>query len=100
MTLGILVTTDRHRDDIVGITEAAVRRGHRVIIFFMDKGCRLIKDAEIIRLCSYGSVSMSICDLNRRQMGITDTDVPAGIACGSQYDNAVMNRESDKVIVF
>ncbi len=100
MTLGILVTTDRHRDDIIGITEAAVRRGHRVVIFFMDKGCRLIKDAEIIRLCSYGSVSMSICDLNRKQMGIADMDVPAGIACGSQYDNAVMNRESDKVIVF
>jgi hypothetical protein len=100
MTIGILVTTDRHRDDIIGITEAAIRRGHRVIIFFMDKGCWLIKDAEITGLCSSGSVSMSICDLNRRQIGIADVDVPAGIVCGSQYDNAVMNRESDKVIVF
>jgi len=100
MTLGILVTTDRHRDDIIGITEAAMRRGHRVIIFFMDKGRWLIKDAKIIELFGSGSVSMSICDLNRRQIGIADTDVSAGIVCGSQYDNAVMNMESDKMIVF
>lgn len=100
MTLGILVTTDKYKDDIVGITEAAVCRGHRVIIFFMDEGCRLITDSRIISLNGRDSVSMSLCDFNRRKMGLLDRDIPEGIICGSQYDNAVMNRESDKVIVF
>ncbi|WP_333655215.1 hypothetical protein [Dissulfurispira sp.] len=100
MTLGILVTTDKYRDDVVGITEAAVGRGHRVVLFFMDKGCRLITDSRIVSLKDRDGVSMSLCDFNRKKMGISDEEVPEGIICGSQYDNAVMNRESDKVIVF
>lgn len=100
MTLGILVTTDKYRDDVVGITEAAVGRGHRVVLFFMDEGCRLITDSRIISLKDRDGVSMSLCDFNRKKMGISDEEVPEGIICGSQYDNAVMNRESDKVIVF
>jgi predicted peroxiredoxin len=100
MTLGILVTTDKYRDDVVGITEAAVGRGHRVVLFFMDEGCRLITDSRIVSLKDRDGVSMSLCDFNRKKMGISDEEVPEGIICGSQYDNAVMNRESDKVIVF
>ncbi|MEW6738888.1 MAG: hypothetical protein ACOYU2_08265 [Nitrospirota bacterium] len=99
MTLGILVTTDKYRDDVVGITEAAVGRGHRVVLFFMDEGCRLITDSRIVSLKDRDGVSMSLCDFNRKKMGISDEEVPEGIICGSQYDNAVMNRESDKVIV-
>ncbi len=34
MTLGILVTTDKYKDDIVGIAEAAVERGHRIYYLF------------------------------------------------------------------
>lgn len=100
MTLGILVTTDKYRNDVVGITEAAVGRGHRVVLFFMDEGCRLITDSRIVSLKDRDGVSMSLCDFNRKKMGISDKEVPEGIICGSQYDNAVMNRESDKVIVF
>lgn len=100
MTLGILVTTDKYRDDVVGITEAAVGRGHRVIMFFMDEGCQLITDSRIISFKDRDGVSMSLCDFKRKKMGISDEEVPEGIICGSQYDNAVMNRESDKVIVF
>jgi predicted peroxiredoxin len=100
MTIGMLITTDKYRDDIVGITEAAVGRGHRVIIFFMDEGCRLVADKKIASLKENGGVSMSLCDYNRKKMGLLDKDIPEGITCGSQYDNAVMNRESDKVIVF
>jgi predicted peroxiredoxin len=100
MTIGMLITTEKYRDDIVGITEAAVSRGHRVVLFFMDEGCRLITDSRIVSLKDRDGVSMSLCDYNRKKMGLLDKDIPEGIACGSQYDNAVMNRESDKVIVF
>jgi predicted peroxiredoxin len=100
MTIGMLITTEKYRDDIVGITEAAVGRGHRVVLFFMDEGCRLITDSRIVSLKDRDGVSMSLCDYNRKKMGLLDKDIPEGIACGSQYDNAVMNMESDKVIVF
>ena len=43
---------------------------------------------------------MSMCDYNRNKMGIVKEEVPEGVACGSQYDNAAMNRDADKVIAF
>ncbi len=100
MTLGILVTTDKFKEEIIGITKTAVKKGHRVIIFFMDEGCKLIMDKSIISLKNMHNITMSICDYNRKKMGILDKDIPENIRCGSQYDNALMNRESDKVIVF
>ncbi len=98
MTLGILVTNSKYRDDIAGLTESAIKRGHKVILFFMDDGCHLVTDKDIISLKGRSGVTMSLCDYNRKKMGLKD--IPDGIICGSQYDNAVMNRESDKVIVF
>lgn len=100
MTLGILVTTDKFREEIIGISKTAIRKGHRVIIFFMDEGCNLMMDKSIISLKDIHNITMSICDYNRKKMGILDKDIPKDIICGSQYDNALMNRESDRVIVF
>ncbi|MDI6801826.1 MAG: hypothetical protein QMD01_07245 [Thermodesulfovibrionales bacterium] len=100
MKLGILVTTDKYRDDIIGLTEAVLKRGHAVIIFFMDEGCRLAIDKDIVALKDRTGVSMSLCDLNRGKIGIAKQDIREDIICGSQYDNALMNREADKVIVF
>lgn len=97
MTLGILVNTDKNKEAIIGTTKASIKRGHRVILFFMDEGCNLLKDGEITALRNIEGVSISICDFNRKKIGIKD--IPKGILCGSQYDNAVMNRESDKVII-
>jgi predicted peroxiredoxin len=99
MTLGILVTADKYMEDVAGITEAAVRRGHRVILFFMDKGCLLVKDKKIATLIKMHGVTISLCDFNRKKMEISDSEIPDDITCGSQYDNALMNKESDKVIV-
>lgn len=100
MTLGMLVNTDKHADDIIAITKIAVERGHSVIIFLMDEGCRLATDRRISSLLDMKGVKMSLCDLNRAQMDISKEEIPEGITCGSQYDNAVMNRDADKVIVF
>jgi hypothetical protein len=97
--LGILINTNRHKEAIIGITNEAIKRGHQVILFFMDEGCLLLMDKEILSLRKLDDVSMSVCDLNRRKIGIKDEEILVGIRCGSQYDNAVMNKEADKVIV-
>lgn len=100
MTIGILVTTDKYRDDIIGLTEASIKRGHRVILFFMDEGCHLVKDDKISALTKMRDITISLCDFNRKKIGILDNEISNEITCGSQYDNAVMNKESDRVIVF
>ena len=100
MKLGILITTDKHRDDIVGITKAAVAKGHEVTIFNMDDGTKLLGDSAFQSLCSTKGVSMSFCDHSAKRAQIATEGIPGDIVCGSQFDNANMNHDSDKVIVF
>jgi predicted peroxiredoxin len=99
MKLGILVNTDRHAEDITGLTGAAVAKGHKVIIFFMDEGVRLLGNSSVTRLCSSPDVQMSYCDYSVKKIDISSDGCPEEILCGSQYDNATMQHEADRVIV-
>lgn len=97
MKLGILVNTDRNLKHILGITEAALRKGHEVSIFVMDDGVRLLRDERFTALCK--RVSMSFCDHSTHMLNVSKEGIPEDIICGSQYNNAVMAHDSDKVLV-
>lgn len=99
MKLGILVNTDRHAKSVVGITKAALAKGHEVTLFMMDGGNYLLSDAGVAGLCKEAGVTMSFCGHSAEKLGISKEGVPAEISCGSQFDNANMNSESDRVIV-
>lgn len=99
MKLGILVNTDKHLDDIKGIAEAAVAKGHEVNIFAMDAGTKLIGQEAYTGLCKVPGVKMSFCDQSSGDYNVSKDLAPEEITCGSQYDNAIMNSECDKVIV-
>jgi len=99
MKLGILVNTDRHAGHLSGITAAAVSLGHEVTIFIMDEGVKLLDDPSIAGLSSMRGVSMTFCDMSTRRYSIMKDKLPGVITSGSQYHNAVMNHESDRVIV-
>lgn len=100
MTLGILVTRDEYKEDIVGLAKAALSNGHKVIIFMMDEGCLLSTDSEFTSLKDINGVTMTLCDFSLKRHGLSEENVPEGITRGSQYNNAVMNHDSDKVVVF
>jgi len=99
MKLGILVNTDRHLDDVVGITKAAVSKGHEVILFAMDDGTRLLEKPDYTDLSRLQGVTMSFCDHSAQKIGVKTDGVPEAIVCGSQYNNAAMDHDADKVIV-
>ncbi|GAB4537969.1 MAG: hypothetical protein Fur0020_06740 [Thermodesulfovibrionia bacterium] len=99
MKLGILVNTDRHAKDLIGITKAAVSKGHEVVIFIMDAGEYLLNNKDVTALCNEQGVRMAYCDHNAQQLGISKEGIPDRITCGSQFDNATMNHEADRVIV-
>ena len=63
MKLGILVNTDRHLRDIVGLTTAAVAGGHEVVLFAMDAGTRLLGDPSYTELCRLPGVALGGIDL-------------------------------------
>ncbi|GBE05404.1 MAG TPA: hypothetical protein ENG95_03850 [Nitrospirae bacterium] len=99
MKLGILVNSDRHADDIVGITKAAVSKGHEVSLFMMDTGVNLLGNASVTGLCKEKGASMSFCDHSAGKLEVSKDGIPSEVVCGSQFDNATMNAEVDKVIV-
>ncbi len=99
MKLGIFVNTNRHLADVVGLVKAAVAKGHQVVLFNMDDGTKLLGAAEFKELCGMQGVSMSFCDHSAKQLGVATEGLPQEIVCGSQYNNAVMVHDADRVIV-
>ncbi len=99
MRLGILVNTDRHSNHLVGLTKAALDRGHEVNIFLMDTGTKLLDDPAVRELALLQGVKMSFCSLSAKKIGIACEGIPSEIVAGSQMNNAFMNHYSDKVIV-
>lgn len=99
MKLGILVNTDKCLEDVVGLTKEALSRGHEVSIFAMDAGTRFLENTEYSDLCRFNSVQMAFCAHSAEKENVETEAVPAEIASGSQYENAVMNNESDVVVV-
>jgi predicted peroxiredoxin len=99
MKLGILVNTDKHLSDIIGLTKAALELGHDITVFTMDAGTRLFKHPEYSELCRLSGVKMSFCDHNAKMFDAQTGGIPEEIVCGSQFDNAAMMHECDKVII-
>ncbi len=99
MVLGILVSTDRHPDDVIGLARAALSRGHRVIIFVMDTGTRILSLPSFSGLSASEGVTTGFCDYNAKALNIPADHLPPTMSRGSQYDNAVMVNTADRVIV-
>jgi len=99
MKLGILVNTDKHFDDVIGLSQAAIANGHEVVIFTMDDGCKFLSNPAYAELCKLPGVHMSFCDHNARALKIQTAELSEEMVCGSQYENAVMVHNSDKLIV-
>lgn len=99
MKLGILTNTNKHLDHIVGITKAASNKGHEVIIFAMDEGTELAGSIDFKGLCKLDNVTISLCRHSAEEHNVNTDNISKEIVCGSQFNNAIMNNEADKVIV-
>ena len=99
MTLGLLVTRDDCKEDVVGLATAAAEKSHTVMIFMMDDGVRLCEDRDVRRLEDVPGIVFSLCALNMDERAISKEGIPGGIEIGSQYQNAQMVHNSDRVIV-
>lgn len=99
MKLGIFVNTNRHLADVTGLVKAALAKGHEVIMFNMDDGTKLLGTPEFKELCKTKGVTMSFCDHSAKGLGVGTEGLPAEIVCGSQFNNATMVHDADRIIV-
>lgn len=99
MKLGILVNTNDHLSAITGVTRAAVDKGHQVTIFSMDEGTRLLESLDYTSLAELQGVSMSYCEHSALELTVNTDGLTDSIERSSQYSNAAMNHNADKVLV-
>lgn len=99
MKLGILTNSNKHLSHLVGITKAACNKGHEVLIFAMDEGTELTGSESFRDLCKLDNVTISICRHSAEERDVNTDEISSEIVCGSQFNNAMMNNEADKVIV-
>jgi len=99
MKLGIFVNTNKNLEAVQGITRAALAKGHSVSIFNMDEGTKLVGTPAFSELSKTKGVSVSFCDHSAKHMGVATDGLSKEIVSGSQYNNAVMLHEVDRVIV-
>jgi len=99
MKLGILVNTDKHLAEVTGITRAASEKDHEVIIFAMDDGTRFLEEAAYTALAELPKVTISYCDHSAQDLAVKTDSLTNAIERSSQYNNATMIHNADKVIV-
>jgi len=97
--LGILVNTDRHLKHILGISGAALARGHEVLVFVMDSGAQLLRDPGLQKLAERPGLTLSLCDHSAKRQGVDVDSLPPKVVRGSQLNNAMLNHQADRVIV-
>lgn len=99
MKLGILISCDKHSQQIIALVSAAVRANVDISIFCMDTGTLLMLQPEFTHLCRMDGVSMGLCRHSAETFGVNTRLLPKDIVCGSQFNNAIMNHEADKMLV-
>jgi len=99
MKLGILVNTDKHLEHLLGISKAAIAKNHETSIFVMDEGTRLLETDLFVALAKLPSVSVTLCEHSANSYGINTKNLSEDISCASQFNNAMMNHDADRMIV-
>lgn len=98
MKLGILINTANHKKELVEIARAAIAKSHAVTLFFMDDGVLLMRQPDVAALVSIDNLDVRYCDYSMMMHNVERSEVPAEFEAGSQVDNLMMIRESDRVI--
>ena len=97
--LGILVSSNKHLDYIINLTEAAHVKGKEVEIFFTGQGVLLTQLADFKRLV--GKAKMSLCDVSFRALGLKGEVPGFGFKdFATQAKNAEIIKNSDRYLVF
>ena len=80
MKLGIINNTNKNLDHLIGLTRAAVKQGHEVVIFAMDDGTELVESKRFKVLCRLDNVIISLCRHSAEEHKVKIDDIPKEFA--------------------
>jgi sulfur relay (sulfurtransferase) complex TusBCD TusD component (DsrE family) len=99
MKLAILLTSGVESEDartVRKLTEAALKLGHQVGIFFMDDGVFLLDSMKDLAGAGAGA-ELVVCAHNCYEWGVGKVE---GVLFGGQNDWAEMVHDAERVVVF
>ena len=98
MKLGLVASDERAGPHLLGLARAAVAQGWPCRCFLTDSGVRLLRDASLLAMMRDGSVGVDVCEHAWSALGLGSA--PEGVKLRSQFQNAELARDCDRVIVF
>jgi len=101
-SLGIVVTTEKHLDHIVGLTKAAKDAGKEVRVFFTSSAVKLCLTEEAQELVKAGADDVALCRVTYEFLELDKqygTEIN-GMTLGSQDENAENVDIVDRYVVF
>ncbi len=97
MRIGLVATHDSALAHLEGLAAAAAARGWACRCFLTDTGVRLAASPRLQALAKSGAVRVDVCEHSWHQYA--GEGAPEGATLGSQFQNAELVRECDRVIV-
>jgi hypothetical protein len=98
MQFGVVVTTEELGGYAAKLLSAAIARGWECRCFLTDTGVRLLANDTFRQLVQSGRLRASVCEVSWERLG--GGPAPEWAPMGSQYQNAELTHNCDKVIVF
>jgi hypothetical protein len=97
MKLGIVAAHESAGTHVEGLAAAAAARGWACRCFLTDSGVKLAASPRFRELAASGALRVDICEHSWHQFA--QGDAPPGATLGSQFQNAELVRECDRVVV-
>ncbi|MBN2655271.1 MAG: DsrE family protein [Nitrospirae bacterium] len=100
MQIGFLVINLKYAESIFELADASLVRGHSIRIFMTDEGVKLIENKKMHNYAPMQKTHISFCSHSAKNHNINTSMLPEGISPSTQYQNALMHNECDRVLVF
>ena len=97
MQLGIVASHESAGPHLEGLAAAAAGRGWSCRCFLTDSGVRLAGSARLLELARSGAVRLDVCEHSWHHF--SEGPAPQAARLGTQFSNAELVRECDRVIV-
>ena len=97
MRLGIVASHESAGTHLAGLAAAAAARGWQCRVFLTDSAVKLAASASLQGLAKSGAVRVDVCEHSWQHFA--GESKPEGATLGSQFQNAELVRECDRVLV-
>ncbi len=97
MKLGLVATDDSAGAQLLGLAGAAAQRGWTCRCFLTDTGVRLLTSPPLLDLMRSGALRLDVCEHAWQLYG--SGQAPADVKLRSQFQNAELARDCDRVVV-